>query len=333
VRVFYVAMAHDYGDPRRGPSFEETNFRSALEGMGHDLAPFDFKACERAVGRDAMRVEVVRAAEDSAADTSFFFLFADEISPETVEAVGRTAGPTIGWFADDHWRFDSFSRRFAPSFDVCVTTDHDAVPRYREAGARHVVLSQWACNRYAYRRVTSELEHGVTFVGQRYGGRPQIVERIEAAGHDVECWGQGWPAGRIEHDAMVRVFSSSAINLNLSNAWEPEYSLRARLGALVRGIALDKQPRRDQIKGRNFEVPGCGGFLLTQRVPHLEDYFVEGEEIGVFDGEDDLVRQIDRWLAHPEERAQVAGAGYRRVLAEHTYDHRFEEIFHVAGLA
>jgi len=326
-------MAHDYGDPSRGPSFEDANFRSALEGMGHELVPFDFKARERATGRDTMNDELRRLAEESHADASFFFLFEDEVAPETIEAVGRTAGPTISWFADDHWRFESFSSRYARGFDVCVTTDPEAVEKYRAAGAHTVVLSQWACNRYIYRRVTTELEHGVTFVGQRYGRRPEIVQRLQAAGYDVECWGHGWPAGRLEQEEMIRVFSSSAINLNLSNAWQPEYSLRARLGAIARGIALDTRPRRDQIKGRNFEVPGCGGFLLTQRVPHLERYFVAGEEIGVFEDEDDLIPQIRHWLEHPDERAAVAEAGCRRVLAEHTYDHRFEEIFHVAGLA
>jgi spore maturation protein CgeB len=326
-------MAHDYGDPSRGPSFEDANFRTALEGMGHELVPFDFKAREGDVGRDRMNAELRALAEETSADVSFFFLFGDEIPPATVEAVGRVSGPTISWFADDHWRFDSFSSRYARSFDVCVTTDHESEEKYRSAGASKVVLSQWACNRYVYKRVATELEHGVTFVGQRYGRRPDIVGRIRDAGYDVECWGHGWPAGRLDQSEMIRVFSSSAINLNLSNAWQPEYTLRARLGAVVRRIDLDTRPRRDQIKGRNFEVPGCGGFLLTQRVPHLEDYFVEGEEIGVFDNEDDLIPQIRYWLEHPEERAAVAEAGYRRVLAEHTYDDRFEEIFRVAGLA
>jgi spore maturation protein CgeB len=66
-------------------------------------------------------------------------------------------------------------------------------------------------------------------------------------------------------------------------------------------------------------------------VPHL-DYFVEGEEIGVFDDEDDLIPQI-RLARVPNNAPRSAQAGYRRVLAEHTYDHRFEEIFRVAGLA
>jgi hypothetical protein len=44
-------MAHDHGDPTQGPS--DDSFRSALEGMGHEPTPSDFKARERAVGREA----------------------------------------------------------------------------------------------------------------------------------------------------------------------------------------------------------------------------------------------------------------------------------------
>src|SRR3954451_20382436 len=105
MRILYVGMEHDYGDPSRGPSFEDMNFRRALEGMGHELVRFDFKAREQALGRDAMNAELRRIADDAQADASFFFLFEYEVLPETIEAVGRTSGPTINWFADDHWRF------------------------------------------------------------------------------------------------------------------------------------------------------------------------------------------------------------------------------------
>ena len=167
-----------------------------------------------------MNAELRVRAEETKPDASFFFLFKDEIAPATIEAVGKAGGPTINWFADDHWRFDSFTRHFAPNFDVCVTTDHDSVPRYDTIAVRHVVLSQWACNRYAYRRVTDEIQHDVTFVGQKYGRREETVQRLRTAGHDVECWGFGWPGGRLDHEQMVPAFSSSAVNLNLSNAWE-----------------------------------------------------------------------------------------------------------------
>src|SRR5207249_4695574 len=137
--------------------------------------------------------------------------------------------------------------------------------------------------------------------------------------------------GRLEHDDMVRVFGSSRINLNLSNAFPPDLRPRTRLRRLARG---EKTPpaRRSQIKGRTFEVPGSGGVLLTDDVPHLERYLEPDRDVGVFDSTDDLVEKVDWWLRHPEERAAVADAGYRRVLAEHTYDHRFAQIFEAAGL-
>lgn len=331
MRILYVAMADDYGRPELGPSFEETTFKSALAGMGHELVHFDFMARERAVGREAMNRELVAAAAEATPDLAFFFLFEEEIAPDTIRAVRREGGaPTVNWFADDHWRFESFTRRYAPALDWAVTTDRDALPRYAALGHRGAILSQWACNRYAYARVATALEHGVTFVGQPHGTRPQVIAGLREAGIEVECFGRGWPAGKIEHDAMVRVFATSRINLNLSNSSDPPRSLRARLGAIVRGIR--HQPRPSQIKGRTFEVPGCGGFLLTDRVPYLEDYLVPGREIGVYEGEDDLVAQLRYWLDHEDERAAVAEAGYQRVLAEHTYDHRFAAIFERIGV-
>lgn len=332
MRILYSAMEHDYGDPARGLSFEELNFRSSLEGMGHEVVPFDYMAVTRRDGRRRMRAKLVELAAEMKPDLAFFFLFEDEIDRSTVDGVRRSGGcPTVNWFADDHWRFDNFTRHLAPAFDLAVTTDQDSLPKYRAAGIDHVHLSQWASNRYAYRKVTEALEHEVTFVGRPHAERPAIIERLRAEGHDVECWGHGWPAGRLGHEEMVRVFSSSRINLNLSNSAVPPNTLRVRVGRLLgRGPSGPLPP---QIKGRNFEVPGCGGFILTERVPHLERYFVPGEEIAVYDGLDDLVEQVAYWLENEAERRTVAEAGHRRVLAEHTYDHRFNAIFEVLGLA
>jgi spore maturation protein CgeB len=330
MHILYVAMRHEYGDPGRGPSFEEMNFRSALEGMGHELTAFDFMARAEQAGADAMRAELIELAGRAQPDLAFFFLFTYELDPPTIEAVGQRGGcATVNWFADDHFRFDSYTRHVAGAFDLAVTTDPDSLPKYAELEGARVLLSQWACNRYVYGKVGAENRHAITFVGQPHGDRKQVVARLSKAGYPVECWGHGWPRGLIAHDRMIEVFSASAINLNLSNS--PE--LLGRKARIRRRLNLRPPPTRPrQIKGRNFEVPGCGGFLLTQRVPHLERYFVPGEEVGVYEDVDDLLVQLPRWLEDEERRAGVADAGYRRVLREHTYDHRFAEIFSALGL-
>jgi spore maturation protein CgeB len=319
-------MRHEYGDPSRGLSFEEMNFRSSLEGMGHDVVSFDYMGRAKEVGVGQMRGELIARADETKPDLAFFILFTDQFDTATIEAVGREGGClTANWFADDHWRFEDFTRHMAPAFDLSITTDAEALPKYAQLPGVRVLLSQWACNRYVYRPTGAAIAHEVTFVGQPHGDRKKTIARVEQAGYTVDCWGFGWPRGPIEHDGMVEVFSSSRINLNLSNSSE-EPGLKARLRRLLPGSVPPAQ-RPSQIKGRNFEVPGCGGFLLTERVPHLERYFDPDREVGVYDGVEDLLAKLPVWLGDEDRRRSVAAAGYSRVMAEHTYDHRFADIF------
>ncbi len=325
MNVLYVGMRHEYGDPGRGLSFEETNFRSSLEGMGHAVTAFDFMEIAARDGLQQMRADLVALAGEAQPDLAFFFLFTDQLDTSTIEAVGRAGRcPTVNWFADDHWRFEDFTRHFAPAFDLAVTTDADSLVKYRSLADTRVHLSQWACNRYAYAKTTDELRHDTTFVGQPHGDRKQTVARLQAEGLPVECWGFGWPAGPLGHEEMVDVFASSRVNLNLSNS-SPAPGLKARVRRILR--LHPPPPRPPQIKGRNFEVPGCGGFLLTERVPHLEDYFELGREVAIYEQPEELADRVRHWLEHDAERQAVAEAGYRRVMAEHTYDHRFAAIF------
>jgi spore maturation protein CgeB len=330
MRILYIAMRHEYGDPSRGLSFEEMNFRSSLEGMGHELTAFDFMGRAKDAGVAQMRAELIALAAETKPELAFFFLFTDQLDTATIEAVGREGGcPTVNWFADDHWRFADFTRHMAPAFDLAVTTDPDSLSKYALLPDVRVHLSQWACNRYSYGKVTGALTHNVTFVGQPHGDRKQTVASLAQAGIPVECRGFGWSAGAVEHAEMVEIFASSRINLSLSNS-SAAPRLRARLRRLLR---FDPPPPRPpQIKGRNFEVPGCGGFLLTERVPHLERYFELDREVAMFDGVDDLIDKARYWMEHDDERQRVADAGYRRVLSEHTYDHRFAAIFEDLGL-
>ena len=170
----------------------------------------------------------------------------------------------------------------------------------------------------------------MTFIGQSYGERPATVERLRAEGIDVRCWGFGWPEGRIEHDEMVRVFGASRINLNLSSAFSPPRRLPLRVAP------PDRRKSRRSARARSRAGPSrcraAAASCSPTASPHLEDYLTPGREIGVFESPDELVGQVRWWLEHEDERARAAEAGYRRVRAEHTYDHRFAEIFERVGL-
>jgi spore maturation protein CgeB len=317
LRLAYIASRWDYGDPARGLSHEETNFRSALEGMGHEVHAFDFLTRLKEVGKAQMNRELARFVRDVDPDIAVFILFTNEIEIDTIRRLTDSGVTTYNWFADDHWRFDDFSRHFAPAFSLVSTTDRNAVEKYAAIGVDNVVLTQWACNRYLYDRRDIPLQHEVTFVGQKYGDRPKIIKALRRAGLDVSCWGYGWDTGRLGHDEMVDVFSSSRINLNISGAF--------------RGRLWKRRPAVSQIKARPFEVAGSGGFVLTDS-PQIAEYLTPDREIGLFTDTADLIERAHDWLAREDDRAAAAQAGYERVRAEHTYDHRFEEIFRHAGV-
>ena len=98
-------------------------------------------------------------------------------------------------------------------------------------------------------------------------------------------------------------------------------------------MAARRRAFTKQIKGRNFEVPGCGGFVLTDRAENLESYYTPGKEVVCFGDTEELVELARHYLAHEEERAAIAQA---RVSSGHSANipttHRFREIFQVMGL-
>jgi len=81
-----------------------------------------------------------------------------------------------------------------------------------------------------------------------------------------------------------------------------------------------------QMKGavnqRVFDVPACGGFVLTDAREQFGALFDVGREAAVYSDPAAIPDMVRHYLAHPAERERIARAGRERVLAEHTYDRR-----------
>jgi spore maturation protein CgeB len=343
VRILYLAMKYDYGDPARGLGFEHYNFYDSLHNMGHELIYFDFMTLYQRLGKQAMNRRLLDVARSEKPDVCFSVLFTDQFEPDAISKLSETC-PTVNWFCDDHWRFESYSKYWAPRFTWVVTTARSAPPKYEAMGCHQVIKSQWACNHFLYRKLDLPLSHDVTFVGQPHGNRRAILDALRAAGLGVKVWGMGWTEGRLSQDEMIRVFNQSRINLNLSNASvlkaatipSPAHRIRRRLFGDAHTGDRERHPPavtdpNDQIKGRNFEVPGCGGFMLTGTADDLTNCYELDQEIVVFESFEDLVGKIRYYLAHEAERATIAETGYKRTLAEHTYVHRFTDVFERMG--
>ena len=319
-KLLYVGMQYDYGDRHRGLSYEHRNFYDSLtrfcQSCGWEMVHYDFMERGRILGRDAMTEELFALATG----TDFAFLFAvlfdagQDPIPGVFSCIGESGRTrTVHWFCDDHWKFDTYSRHLAPHFHFSCTTAQTAVGKYAAAGlGDRVIKTQWACNHHLYVPGKPFRDVDLSFVGMPHGNRRQVLARLAAAGMVPEIYGFGWKGRpRLPFHRMVRLFSRSRINLNLSNA----------SADLVQ-----------QIKGRNFEIPGCGGFQLSSDAENLTDYYAEDREIVIFRSAEELVDKARYYLAHEAEREAIARKAYDRTLAEHTWQHRLNLIFDRIGV-
>jgi len=320
LKVLCVFGQHNYGDPERGLGYEYSNFIPALKSLGHEVLFFESLNKSKYADYADMNRQLLQIVEAEKPDLIFCVLMTYEIWVETLQLIREGSGAAlIHWATDDSWKYEQASRFLAPMFDVHATTYPSAMEKAEKDGLDHFVLSQWAADssRMAPPLPAEQCRYRVSFVGSTYGNRQQWIGDLKKRGVDVETFGYGWPNGSVAAEKIASIMRESQVSLNFADS----------------GVVIEdgKPVRSRQIKARIFEVTGAGGVLVTQSADHLEDFFVPGEEIVVFDDVDDLVEKIEYLLAHPDKRDGIAQAGYARTKAEHSYESRFEPLIQQAA--
>ncbi|MFH1756990.1 MAG: glycosyltransferase [Pseudomonadota bacterium] len=297
-----------FGPVRHHDWFEEFNhqrkdWHSSLRAkMNQDLLP----RVEKWMGQDSV-------------DVIFTYLSGEIVTPDTMKKLKAFRIPMINLALNDKEAFVGKirngqamgSRDICRYFDLCWTSTDDALKKYCLEGALPIYLPEGA-NPNIHRPNDLPKTVDVSFVGQCYGERPEVIRRLAPKGIQVETYGEGWPKGPLSTEEMVQLYSRSKINLGFG------------------GIAGHKD--MFCLKGRDFEIPMSGGLYLTEYHPELERAYDVQNEIMTYIGFDDLLAKIRYLLSNPEKAEEIRKRGYQRARYGHTWEHRFEKIFRLMGL-
>jgi len=361
MKLLYAGVRFENYDPNRRHSFEYQNFWRTFATMPGVMAiehPFDRileigNGRATAAARKQYNEELWAIVQREKPDVFFAFMYTDELDPATLLRIkNETATKTVAWFADDYWRFFNYSKQWPPYFTRIVTTYSKAVDWYRAAGCSNVVTSQWACNASDFKpALTSEgrpipKDIDVSFVGQKKSGRVAIIDELRRVGVSVECFGFGWPNGKLSGDDMLKVFSRSKICLNLTDrksVWDPSILGRIVAKKSVNRVVSDVWHIVDNLRAwrhfpilhthaRPFELAGCGAFVISGWSEDIGAYYTADKEMVFYRTSDELAEKIKFYLAHDAEREAIAHAGYQRTIKEHTYEARFRKLFAELGL-
>lgn len=115
--------------------------------------------------------------------------------------------------------------------------------------------------------------------------------------------------GADSNNMMPQIIKCSKINLNMTN-----------------------RPIKTGLPLRIFDLMGAGGFVISNYQAEIPEHFVPGEDIVLYDSIPDLLDKIAYYLAHDDERIQIATNGHEKIKQAHTYDMRLVTMFEWSGL-
>jgi spore maturation protein CgeB len=314
MRVLCVFGQYNYGDATRGEGYEYTSFLPSLKSLGHEV--IFFESLDRSKYRNfrELNAALLGVIEQQHPDVIFAVISMYEIWLETWQILRDSCiAATINWTTDDSWKYSQSSRLLVPAFHAFATTYPQSYSRYIHDGFHNVLLTQWAASEARLQSPIRAVDccYPISFVGTAHGKRKAWIDALRKQGIAVECFGYGWPRGPVQADDIAGIIRNSAISLNFSNSV-------MRWDSLI--------PRHEnQLKARTFEIPGAGGFLLTEWAQGLERFYQPDHEVAVFHTLRELVEKIRYYQDHPIERDILANKGFRRTCAEHTYGKRLEE--------
>lgn len=304
MKVVCVFGKYQYGVMERGLSTEYMSFIPALQELGHEVYHFESWATDKRKDLQGLNIGLVEFVLEVEPELLFLVPMEYEIWIETLQYISSaTNAKLLCWSTDDSWKYREVSRFIAKGFHGMITTYPNVVERYNSDGYNNVFVSQWGAERLLEPVPSDKCKYDIVFVGSSHGNRKKMIEQIKDNGLQVECFGYGWPNGPVNDIEMIDVINSSRICLNFANS---------------RG--------ENQIKARLFEVPGAGGFLLTEYTEGIEKFYHLDREIVAFNSVTELVKKANYYINKEDERDNIAMAGYMRTKSDHTYVERMRQV-------
>jgi spore maturation protein CgeB len=250
-----------------------------------------------------------------------FILSIQLVLPETIERIKTESDAVVlGWFMD---AISNFERGYfmLADYDALFFVDPYIVSTLRaKTGNSCVHLLPICCDPVLHRPLPLTLQEqkdygcDLTIAGNLYAYRICLLDQFQ--NYDLKIWGRRhrW----LRHPLCNKQTGRVVLGLEKSKAM--------RAAKIV--LNNNHYANIEGINKRTFEMAGCGAFQITD-APGIAAAFTPGREIITFDTKEDLKEKVDYYLAHPEERAEIAGRAQKRAHAEHTFSDRWQTILGV----
>lgn len=331
-----------------GEGFLANSYARALESIGHEIFCFDsdrayFESAPYASNRFTRRlfraqlwnklnfstIEIVRCIRP---DLVLVFKGAF-LHPETIRKIReKEAIPIANYYPDNPYcgvpldpRKTSAQRKdlvdALREYSFVFTWGRGLVTRLEADGVLASYLP-FGVDSYSFRPMEAipckecNKRHTVVFVGQHSAKRGKHIAAIRR--HEVALWGARWERGQKQFQNKHVTHKQSAFGTSCAVLYS---------GADISLNIVDdlNMPGHNM---RTFEIPACGGVMLSTFTEEQAEFFPEGEAAFYYRNPSELDDIIDRLLADKKLRARIRD-NTLRISRNHDYRNRAKDLLRV----
>lgn len=239
------------------------------------------------------------------------------IAPPTIARMRATGALVLNVFPDNPLWMIPFA--CVEPYDLFFTKEPYALRSLASVGLRNLRYLPAYCLPARHHPVVltdderARFASPLSLVGSHYDYRERLVR--ELARHPLRVWGRGW---RRAADPAVRALAGGYV--------DGRDKLCVYSGST---ISLNHHHPMNDIAGTNvrtFELAAAGVCQIADFRDDLATLFKPGEEILTYRDLPELERLLAHYLRRPDEARAIADNARRRALAEHTIEHRLDEI-------
>jgi len=129
--------------------------------------------------------------------------------------------------------------------------------------------------------------------------------------YHLKAWGGPW--------------QELGFNCPKKRVYPKEYAMICYATAIILGCDYNHEMDCN-FSNRTWITLGCGGFLLTNYVPGLENLFTKGVHLEWYRNQEECLDLIAYYLKHESQRKKIALNGYEFAHTHRTYDVVIDEI-------
>lgn len=307
-------------------SFFEQRITGALEKGGHHCVAFSASSV----------LNVLKLKQQFRQPELILLMAGVKVPQPVLEFIRQCGVKSAVWLTEDPYYMD-WTVPLITYFDYIFTIDEAAMEHYQALGHPRVFHLPLGTDSVLFSPslVSEEFASDLCLVGVPYSNRIETIDYLQAqTDYHIQLVGRGW-------SRYMRQWSlSSGGRVRLVNAWvKPEIAANYYNGAkIVLNIhrPADERYNRNRvgvsaksINNRTFDAAACAAFQLTDDKPGLTGHFAPGQEIIPYRDKHDLLQKLQYYMAHDQERRQIADAARQRVLAAHTFEHRTEQLLSI----